>query len=365
MPDGKQNPGTPTGGAESTGLFELEPLSGATFGARLRFPLKSNGDLAGTVTALKADPGRLIEAFYARGGLLVLPGMNAISSSPSLLFELSTLFGPEVENYQNTLTNENAIHPSVPEILQVTNIPPTSKQPPKRPEPVLTEEGALPTQFPHRRGWHTDQSFRRPPPDVSLFYAVIPSPQGQGQTLYADGAGAYEALDNELKDTVENLEGIHAIPGIGRAEYSVRAGESPKPLLSHQMPQHQPVVRVHPVTGRQSLYLCEAGQMDWVDGPFVGLEPGPDGEGARLLYRLMSHITQPVFTYVHDWTAGDLVIYDNRSLLHSATWFDAEKHQRLMWRTTTRGNPGAEYANESRSWLPEDGLRPMEGLEDS
>ena len=92
--------------------------------------------------------------------------------------------------------------------------------------------------------------------------------------------------------------------------------------------------------------------MDWTIGPFGGMEAGPDGDGAKLLYEIMSHLTQPRFVYAHDWDEGDLVIYDNRTLLHAATWFDGEKHGRLMWRTTVRGNPGTEYADEGKSWLP-------------
>ena len=103
--------------------------------------------------------------------------------------------------------------------------------------------------------------------------------------------------------------------------------------------------------------------MDWIDGPFVGMESGPEGEGAELLYDLMMHITQPKFTYVHEWSQGDLLIWDNRNLLHCATWYDAENHQRLMWRTTTRGNPGELYSGEVRSWLPEDDAQPMAGLD--
>ena len=122
-------------------------------------------------------------------------------------------------------------------------------------------------------------------------------------------------------------------------------------LCSGDQPQRQPVVRCHPKTGAKSLYLCEAGQMDWIDGPFVDMEPGPDGDGAKLLYELMSHYTQPEYVYVHEWDNGDLVVYDNRTLIHAATWFDAEKHQRMMWRTTVSGNPGIEYAGETKSWL--------------
>lgn len=329
--------------------MEVTPLAGASFGARATF---RSGDTAAAVRALEASPTTLPDTFHKADGLLVLSGLQDIAAEPSLLLRLSRLFGDEVEDYRPTHTNRGMIHPEVPEIYIVSNLPPASLQPPPPPEPPLTADGALPVQFPHRRGWHTDQSFRRPPPDLSLFYAVTPATIGQGQTLYADAAGAYDALPERLRERVQVLVGIHAKPGVGRAEYAVRAGQAPDPLLPHQMPQRQPVVRVHPVTGRRSLYLCEAGQMDWVDGPFVGMQPGPDGDGAALLYELMSHITQPRFTYAHHWEQGDLVIYDNRCVLHCATWFDAEKNGRVMWRTTVFGNPGPAYDGERKSWLP-------------
>ena len=342
-------------------FFTVDPLTSASFGGRISLAETSTLDSA--VCALESSPALLVQALYDAGGLLYLSGLNEISTEPGLLTRLSHLFGPEVEDYEQTLTERSKIHPEWPQILQITNMPPSCQMPPVPPDPPLTAAGGLPVKFPHRRGWHTDQSFRRPPPDISLFYAVIPSPPGQGQTLYADAAGAYDTLPADLKATVEALEGIHAIPGIGRAEYAVKPGETPKPLLPHQWPQRQPVVRTHPVTGRRSLYLCEAGQMDWIDGPFVGMEPGPEGDGAELLYDLMMHITQPKFTYVHEWSQGDLLIWDNRNLLHCATWYDAQNHQRLMWRTTTRGNPGELYSGEGRSWLPEDDARPMAGLD--
>ena len=142
-----------------------------------------------------------------------------------------------------------------------------------------------------------------------------------------------------------------AYNAVDRMSLAVRAGETPMELGPGDQPQRQPVVRIHPETGANSLYLCEAGQMDWIDGPFVGMEPGPDGEGAKLLYKLMAHYTRPEFVYAHDWDKGDLVIYDNRTLIHAATWFDTAQHQRLMWRTTVSGNPGAEYAGEAKSWV--------------
>ena len=177
-------------------------------------------------------------------------------------------------------------------------------------------------------------------------------PKGQGQTLFADGVGAYESLPSALKDRIEDLEGVHVYPFWGRSEEEVRAGVTPRPLAPHEQPQRQPVVREHPVTGKRALYLCESGQMDWIAGPFAGMERGPDGEGAALLYELMSHYTQPRLTYAHEWENGDLIAYDNRCLAHCATWFDAGRYERLMWRTTVWGSPGPLYTGESRSWVP-------------
>jgi len=82
------------------------------------------------------------------------------------------------------------------------------------------------------------------------------------------------------------------------------------------------------------------------------MQPGPHGDGAALLFELMAHMTRPEFVYVHEWTRGDLLVWDNRCLAHAATWFDAEKEKRLMWRTTVSGNPGTIYAGEARSWIP-------------
>jgi taurine dioxygenase len=310
------------------------------------------GDAAAFAAAAEGSPDWLMQAMGAARGLLLVRGMDGISSDPALLLRLSRLFGAEVEDYRQTLTSLQQVHPEVPEIFVVSNTPPAKRMPPPLPDPPRLADGGLPVQFPHRRGWHTDQSYRRQPPDVSLFYCVRPAPKDQAQTLYADGTGAYAELPEELKVRAEGLIGIHAQPGIGRSESAVRAGDTPKPLETHQQPQRQPVVRPHPVTGEKALFLCEAGQMDWIDGPFEGMERGPDGAGAKLLYALMSHYTQPRFVYAHEWEAGDLIIYDNRCTIHSATWFDADKHARVMWRTTVRGNPGAEDAGESPSWIP-------------
>ena len=327
--------------------FDVSPLPGASFGGLFTI----GGDAAKLAEAAEADTQALPRVLDAHQGLLLIKDMGRITEEPELLLRLSRLFGTEVESYHETRMARQNVHPEIPEIFMVSNIPPADKVPPPQPDPPRNADGSLPTRFPHRRGWHTDQSYRRPPPDVSLFYCVVAAPKGQAQTLYADGIGAYEALSPDMKARVEKLVGIHAKPGVGRGEVAVRAGDAPMVLGPGDLPQRQPVVRVHPETGAKSLYLCEAGQMDWIDGPFVGMETSPDGAGAKLLYELMSHFTRDDFVYAHEWDEGDLVIYDNRTLIHAATWFDAKKHQRLMWRTTVSGNPGAEFAGEAKSWL--------------
>lgn len=325
------------------------PLPGAQFGGRIS--LSGGRSAVALVAAAEQAPEALPAALAQSQGLLVIPGMGAMADQPELLVRLSRLFGSEVEDYRQTLTARNMVHESVPEIFLVSNIPPANRPPPKLPDPPLTEDGRFPVQFPQRNGWHTDQSYRRPPPDISLFLAVIPVPKGQGQTLFADCAAAYDALPPDLKAQVEGLEGLHVQPGSGRSYQAVLAGETPKPQRPHERAQRQPVVRTHPVTGLRALYLCEFSQMDWIDGPFIGMQPGPKGDGADLLFALMTHATRPEFVYVHEWTEGDLVVWDNRCLMHTATWFDAAHEHRVMWRTTVRGNPGPAYAGERRSWI--------------
>ena len=160
-------------------------------------------------------------------------------------------------------------------------------------------------QYPHRNGWHTDQSYRRPPPDISLFFAVTPVARERGQTLFADGTAAYAALPPPLKAKVERLQGLHASRAPARSRRR-RAGRPHADASSRRTSARSasPSCARHPVTGKPALYLCEWGQMDWLDGPFVGMQPGPHGDGAALLDELMAHYTRPEFVYVHEWTGA-------------------------------------------------------------
>jgi len=340
--------------------YRFSRFANQGFGGVLEF---ESGDLDAVLGGFARHADSILARFYDARGLMVVKGMQAITTRPRALVELSRYFGTEVEDYHQTLTSPRFFHDSVNEILILSNAEPCNHPPPPKPAPA---DGArLPTRFPAQVNWHTDQSYRRPPPDITLLLAVSLPPRDQGQTLFADCTAALAALDPQLQRRLEGLQGIHAPSWIGRSRAAVENGEPPLELLPHQLPQRQPLVRRHPVTGVKSLYICEEKQMDYVDGPIAGLERGPAGEGAALLRELLAHTTRDEFVYVHEWEPGDLLIADNRNLLHCATWYDAAAYTRLMWRTTVMGNPGSEYAGEEKTWIPRDGSAVMAGMENA
>jgi taurine dioxygenase len=339
--------------------LSFDPLPNAGFGVCVA-GLPSTFDAA--VERLVTSGPALRAALNAAGGLMIVRGLAPLRNHPEAFVRLAKLFGPEAEDIYQTPTERRFLHDAVREIMVLSNMPPCRHPPPPRPDPAWTDNGALVVSYPEQTNWHTDQSYRRPPPDVTLLLGLITPPPDQGHTLFADCTAAFEALDKDVQDHLAGLEGIHAPGWIGRREEDVIAGLEPKTVLPHQMPQRQPLVRQHPDTGKQSLYICTEKQMDFVDGPIIGLSKGPEGDGAKLLRKLLRHATQPRFCYAHAWRPGDLIIADNRCLLHAATWYDADTHARLMWRITVMGNAGADYAGEAKSWIPQDGTAVDAGM---
>ena len=336
--------------------YRIDELAQDGFGIRLEF---ASGDLEDVLASCSANADVILSRFYAARGLMLIEGMHGMFECPRALVKLSRLFGSEVENYHQTLTSPRFFHDSEEEILILSNEPPCNHRPP--PKPSHNDEFKV--EFPHQVNWHSDQSYRRPPPDITLLLAVRTPPPDQGQTLVADCTSACAALNLETRERLRHLNGIHAPSWVGRSREAVEQGEPILELLPHQVPQRHPILRRHPVSGEESLFVCEEKQMDFVDGPVVELETGPDGEGARLIRELLAHTTQERFVYTHRWQVGDLLITDNRNLLHCATWYDADSYSRLMWRTTVMGNPGYEYAGERKSWIPRDGSKIMAGMD--
>jgi alpha-ketoglutarate-dependent taurine dioxygenase len=179
--------------------------------------------------------------------------------------------------------------------------------------------------------WHADSSFRPVPSDASLFYGEIVPPEG-ADTMFADATAAYRSLDAAMKHRIEGLFAVHSLEALQRWAQPHNPGRE-MDIDSHFAkfpPVRQPLVRRHPATGAKSLYVCPA-VISHIEGV------GPE-EGTALIETLISHITQPRTVYTHRWHQGDLVMWDNRAVLHTASLFNHTRYQRLMYRTTIAGN---------------------------
>jgi alpha-ketoglutarate-dependent 2,4-dichlorophenoxyacetate dioxygenase len=174
------------------------------------------------------------------------------------------------------------------------------------------------------RLWHSDSSFKVVPAKYSLLHARSVASKG-GNTEFADMRAAYDALDQETKNLVENLvcehSQMYSRAKLGFADFTPEERERLKPV-------RQRLVRTHPSTGRKSLYLSShAGKiLDW-----------PEPEAKALLMDLSEAATQREFVYAHKWRVGDLVIWDNRATMHRVRPFPHDE-PRDMRRTTLMGD---------------------------
>jgi alpha-ketoglutarate-dependent 2,4-dichlorophenoxyacetate dioxygenase len=169
--------------------------------------------------------------------------------------------------------------------------------------------------------WHTDSSFKRIPAKYSMLHAHSVTPEG-GETQLTDMRAAYEALPPKMKARLEGLVAEHSIfhsrAKLGFTDFSAEERAALPPA-------HHPVVRVHPGSGRKSLYLASHASH------IVGW-PVPDGR--MLIAELIEHATQPQFVYTHTWAVGDLVMWDNRCTMHRGRPYDEVNHRRDMRRAT-------------------------------
>jgi len=173
-------------------------------------------------------------------------------------------------------------------------------------------------------GWHTDTAFLPEPAKATQLYAVeIPS--YGGDTLFANMYAAYDALPDALKNRIEHMQARFCNSGKLKAQNDLLDEEE-----RNRPPVVHPVVRVHPETGRKSLYVNPIHLLE-----LVGMSPE---EGDELLKDLFARMVQPGFEYRHKWQVGDVVIWDNRCLIHSATGGYPISERRIHWRTTIMGN---------------------------
>jgi len=179
--------------------------------------------------------------------------------------------------------------------------------------------------------WHTDSSFKPVPSLCSLLSGRIVPPEG-GATEFASARAAYPSLPEALKRQVETLIAVH---DFSWSRDQVRPGFFTAEERAVYPPVRHPIVRTNPVNGRRALFL--GAHASHVEGM-------PIEEGRALLRTLLDHVTRPEFRYRHEWQEGDLVIWDNRCVLHRATPYDTVRHRRFMQRTTVSGDPAEPAA---------------------
>ncbi|MGE0797229.1 MAG: TauD/TfdA dioxygenase family protein [Lautropia sp.] len=182
--------------------------------------------------------------------------------------------------------------------------------------------------------WHSDGPFLPTPHGPSALHAIeVPMQEGRvlGDTQFASTAAAYEALPAAMKRRLEGLQAVNSM--LRRFELAERNGVQESAATKHTRAQDQeavhPVVRVHPVTGRKCLYVS-----DGYTTRILGL---PEDESRALIAELTAHIVKPEFCYRHSWQVHDLVMWDNCSTQHKATFDYQMPQRRLMHRTTLVG----------------------------
>ncbi|GGC44258.1 taurine dioxygenase [Siccirubricoccus deserti] len=272
---------------------------GTTFGAELS-GLRIAGDIG------EAEFAGFLAAFH-RHRLILL---RDVPNDPAAQVAFSRRMGPLELHSQATAT-----HPQHPEIFCVGN---------------YAQDGIRANFAKGVEQWHADSSFRPVPSAASLFYGAICPPEG-GETWFLDAAAAHAELSPEMRARIAPLRAVHDLNTL--SEWNRRHTPDRPPLSEEARrrfpPVAQPLVRTHPVTGVKSLFLCPA-----VISHVEGMD---QAEGLALIEALMAHASQDRYVYRHRWRAGDLVIWDNRCTLHTASLFDHERYLRLMFRTTVAG----------------------------
>ena len=176
--------------------------------------------------------------------------------------------------------------------------------------------------------FHTDYSYLDVPARCTMLYS-IQVPKVGGDTLFANQYAAYDDLSSSMKKRIDGLIALHHYGN--RDDQDKRSRTVASVLTEEQEGKmtwvRHAVARKHPITGRKALYA--------VSGSSFGIEGMPEDEAIDLLDELKTHSTQPKYHYRLKYGVGDVVIWDNASLLHSATLIDPND-PRTLWRITIK-----------------------------
>ena len=252
----------------------------------------------------EAQFGEIEDAFFA-GQVLVFRGQKLTARQ---FLDFARRFGPPEPHVIDQFH-----HPEHADILILSNRR-------KDGEPIGLQDAG--TYF------HTDYSYLEVPARATLLYS-LEVPKVGGDTMFANQYAAYDDLPEATKARIEGLAGLHRygnrddLDNKSRTVASLLTDEQEKKL---KWVRHL-IARPHPVTGRKALYS--------VSGSSFGIEGMEEGAAVALLDELKRHSTREKYHYRLKYGVGDLVIWDNASLLHSATLTDIDD-PRTLWRVTVK-----------------------------
>ena len=173
--------------------------------------------------------------------------------------------------------------------------------------------------------WHTDGSWSRVTGQATIIYGEVVPPEG-GETHFADMYGAYDRLSHAWKQRIAGLRAIHNLDFSRTRRHGIDLMTEAQ--RRERPPVDQPIVRTHPETGRKCLYLGDHAES------IVGM---PYDDGRALIDQLNALAIHPDLSYEHRWQPQELLLWDNRCVLHRATGFDVERHGRVVRRCTVLG----------------------------
>jgi alpha-ketoglutarate-dependent 2,4-dichlorophenoxyacetate dioxygenase len=250
-----------------------------------------------------------IVAAFDEHSVLLFRGQR-LTDQEQIAFSLR--FGP----LESTLRSIASQARTLPQIANLSNVDAEERLIPRSDRRNLYNAG--------NQMWHSDSSFKRIPAMASLLSGREVPPEG-GETQYASMRVGYDGLPEDVRRLLDGKVAIHSFT------YSrglISEGLFEPEHAAQVPPVRQALVRANPANGRKSFYVCSHAC------EIVGM---PTDEARTLIHRLIAVATRPELVYTHRWRVGDLVMWDNRCMLHRGRPWDEGRYRRVMHRTTVAG----------------------------
>ena len=271
-----------------------------------------NATLGATVTgvdlnALTDDQWRSVEEAWYQYAVLVFPGQHIEETA-------QVAFGERIGNLERLVSD----HKAVP----ISN---------RRADGKAVDEDSDHFQIlKGNEGWHTDSTYMPVSARASILSAQVVPAEG-GETEWADMRAAFDALDQSTQERIRDMAAYHSL------FYSqAKVGHKPQKGASYGLDDQniplRPLVKIHPVTGSPTLFIGRHAH---------GIPGLSDAESESLLEELTAFACQPPRVFAHKWQSGDVVMWDNRCVLHRARPYDYSQ-PRIMRHVRVAGDPISE-----------------------